>query len=467
MTDERRAELLARWLEESASGPAEAPEGLDPEVVEAVLALRPDLAPPPTLTADEILASVTAGPLAEPDAGEALSDAPVASAAGESEPAAKVVAFPTGGGDRRGWRLNRWGGLGVAVATAATLLVVAIPVLQSAYPEAAAPAAQELAVDPSPPQRQVTMEREAHKPAPPTADATPPAAVRRASEAKPLAKAAPRPAPPPAAPPPPEPAPLVPEPEPVTSGADLDAVALAEELASEAEMDASFREPALAEPQGGAWIPELEAAAAAPAAGGGAVPTEGFASEGARRVVAAEAEEAPFAQEAPRARPAPKEEKRAGRAPVRGGRDTRSAPAAAPEEAPAPNAGQDGRITAPRPRASDDGLRPVDQAIQMAEATARAGQPGEAAASLEPWIQPPAQTGQAVAVLAARFYLEAGDPEGAERVARKGLALSEERTTARRALLESLGRALHQQGDGSGAAKAWREAREGWTQPRP
>ena len=45
MTPDEQATQLATWLDQPAG--AEAPEGLDADVVEAVYALRPDLAPAP------------------------------------------------------------------------------------------------------------------------------------------------------------------------------------------------------------------------------------------------------------------------------------------------------------------------------------------------------------------------------------------------------------------------------------
>ena len=66
MSETQRAQLLSRWLEQS---PGEGvPDDLDDDVVEAVLALRPDLAPAPRLEVMDILDSLTEGPLAGPDA---------------------------------------------------------------------------------------------------------------------------------------------------------------------------------------------------------------------------------------------------------------------------------------------------------------------------------------------------------------------------------------------------------------
>jgi hypothetical protein len=66
-TETHQAELLARWLSESPDGGVrpEPPRGLDADVVDAVSALRPDRAPAPRLDIDDILFEVADGPLAE------------------------------------------------------------------------------------------------------------------------------------------------------------------------------------------------------------------------------------------------------------------------------------------------------------------------------------------------------------------------------------------------------------------
>lgn len=66
MTEQRQAEALARWLSQGG----EAPDEVGDDVVQAVLALRPDLAPPPSLSIDDVLDCLTAGPLA-PDTASA------------------------------------------------------------------------------------------------------------------------------------------------------------------------------------------------------------------------------------------------------------------------------------------------------------------------------------------------------------------------------------------------------------
>jgi hypothetical protein len=86
MTEEEQAQALARWLADPSSAP---PEGVDPDVLEAIGLLRPELAPSHGVTADAIV--------------EALDDV-------------RVVALP----NRAKWQ--RWmggaGGVGVLLAAA-------------------------------------------------------------------------------------------------------------------------------------------------------------------------------------------------------------------------------------------------------------------------------------------------------------------------------------------------------------
>ncbi len=55
MTEEQQAQMLAQWLEDPSSPP---PEGLDPEVIEALGVLRPDWVPHARVTAEEVLESI-------------------------------------------------------------------------------------------------------------------------------------------------------------------------------------------------------------------------------------------------------------------------------------------------------------------------------------------------------------------------------------------------------------------------
>jgi hypothetical protein len=76
-----QAEPLAKWLDDEA----EAPDALDDDVAEAIYALQPDRAPGPRVSIDDILGRVTAGPLAQA----------AATPAGSEERLAEVVPFPS------------------------------------------------------------------------------------------------------------------------------------------------------------------------------------------------------------------------------------------------------------------------------------------------------------------------------------------------------------------------------------
>ena len=144
--DQDEGQDLARFL--ATTAPADA-DALDADVREAVFALRPDLAPAPRLTADDILATVRTGPLAD-DASTSTPSSLV------SRDGAEVVAFPGTTNDdedassaeeasdatvsddttkpppsRRRWAIGT-SGVGLLLAAAATLLLVSRPILQEA-----------------------------------------------------------------------------------------------------------------------------------------------------------------------------------------------------------------------------------------------------------------------------------------------------------------------------------------------
>lgn len=153
MNEPRQAELLARWL--ASSGTEAPPPELDPDVVEAIYALRPELAPPPSVTVDDILAGIETGPFA-PDAEETQLMPPTPG----PRAADNVVPFPVApsrppvteapaSAPRKGgsvWWIG--GGVGALAAAAALVLVLGpqqadrgAPVSPAAAPTAAAPAA--------------------------------------------------------------------------------------------------------------------------------------------------------------------------------------------------------------------------------------------------------------------------------------------------------------------------------------
>jgi hypothetical protein len=70
VSENLNAQILAQWLEGAPDGTV--PESLDPEVVETIFALRPEYAPAPSVTIEAVLASLSDGPLVDPAIGEAL-----------------------------------------------------------------------------------------------------------------------------------------------------------------------------------------------------------------------------------------------------------------------------------------------------------------------------------------------------------------------------------------------------------
>ncbi|MFK7930040.1 MAG: hypothetical protein AB8H79_17735 [Myxococcota bacterium] len=116
--EETQALALAQWLD--ANPGTQPPADVDADVLEAVYAFRPDLAPAPSLTVEEILAGVTAGPLLAP-APQPLADS------GQS-PA------PANDPRPRGWLPWALGGAS-ALAAAAIALVLVMPTVFGASSE--------------------------------------------------------------------------------------------------------------------------------------------------------------------------------------------------------------------------------------------------------------------------------------------------------------------------------------------
>ena len=73
MTEERAAAALSRWLQQPPGGPV--PEDVDPDALAAVAALRPEHLPPARVSIDDILAEVLDGPLGATDAERAEAQA--------------------------------------------------------------------------------------------------------------------------------------------------------------------------------------------------------------------------------------------------------------------------------------------------------------------------------------------------------------------------------------------------------
>lgn len=159
MTPEMQASLLAEWLEKPPG--TAPPEGVDSDALEAIYALRPELAPAPRVSIDDILAGVSEGPFARtaevPIARTA--EVPISEAPTEIEDEVIVEADPeTGRGEvvdfaaARRRRMRVWGAIGTMAAAALILFTVlpaddgfenlakeaptADPVAQVASPEA-------------------------------------------------------------------------------------------------------------------------------------------------------------------------------------------------------------------------------------------------------------------------------------------------------------------------------------------
>lgn len=70
MSEHLEAQALADWLAGTPNGAV--PETLDADVAEAIIALRPEYAPPHTVSIESVLATLTEGPLVDPAIAEAL-----------------------------------------------------------------------------------------------------------------------------------------------------------------------------------------------------------------------------------------------------------------------------------------------------------------------------------------------------------------------------------------------------------
>lgn len=207
MNEQQQAESLAAWL--AGGGPP--PEGLDDDVVETVVALRPELAAPARVSADDILATVTEGPLARtggPPVGASL---------------APELAVPEP--SNRPWIFALLGAGGLSSLALAAVALFAVTVTFSDPELAPAPAAQTVR----------TEEAVQSDSGMPKGDAR----VQERSVRK--ASSRPRPKPRPIRRPAPVPATVHSAAEPAASAEVLDdAVAFADEEAPEADFDEGF-----------------------------------------------------------------------------------------------------------------------------------------------------------------------------------------------------------------------------------
>jgi hypothetical protein len=467
MSQEEQAIILAEWLADSPGSP---PEGVDADVVECVFALRPDLAPPPRVTADDILEGVQAGPFGSGD---------VAADATTTEVAAVVPLRPA-------VRRARWaavafgGGTAATIALAATVLLTArvaffspggeIPVLQEAKSPMAATTEADTGVK-SPPMlvgKPKPKPKGMPKPLVANAEAaddyrkTPSSQAAHATRERlemPIAELEPQPSPPP-----------VPGAPPAENN-EYEAVA-------DADIDEFDEDPYAAE---GEWvrqeeyIPEALARRDVSSAVAGAEIQDDAAwdQEDAEEQLGAlgyvdqpiEAEEksSPSFGRSKKDRSQTRQPKA-------------SAPAMADnspamdEAAPAPMPDGLDSIdwrTAAMPtdlssswRSQVDGatLAEVDNSRDEANNMANRGSYSEAGEVMLQVVNPPAEVGQAQAAAATEYFIAAGDPPSAATAAQKGLSLSSANTPWRSYLLVLLGDARRAMGDESGAISAWQEA---------
>jgi hypothetical protein len=122
VNETQEAQALARWLEEH---PGQAPPpDVDPEVIEALYALRPDLAPPPNVRIEDIFAAVESGPFATAKDREDDVTEEVVSLAAERAKRVTHEAAPAPAVRKAPW----WSSPGMgALAAAALALIVILP----------------------------------------------------------------------------------------------------------------------------------------------------------------------------------------------------------------------------------------------------------------------------------------------------------------------------------------------------
>ncbi len=372
MNERHQTDLLARWLASGARG--EPPAGLDPDTVASLYALRPDLAPAPRLTVDDILDGITTGPFAEPEAdaepeagGEVVPFPVPASRPTVVPPKSERAAQATRRSDR-----TRWigGGIGLLAAVAAALLTLS----PSGSPG---------------PNMAKVADRTEHEQAMP-ADAPSPAPA-----AAPIAEVASGQIAPDAA----APAVVGNVPQGGLAGSLIGGGGAAPGASRDLANDANTRGPSAS---GYAVAPVT----AAPAADAVAQLDDGDVAQtgapgpwgGASNTATAVADE--------------KEETRA---------EPKMAARAAAAAAPPPMA-QAESLAAPKPSA--DAAPAFDANVVIAAASkVAANDPLSAARQLEPFIrQGTAVDGQRIALAAARYARDAGDLDKAESLARAGLA---------------------------------------------
>ena len=380
MNEHQQAERLASWLEANDLPPP----GLDEDVVEAIYALRPELAPAPRVSVDELLASLNAGPLASEPLWE-----PPAAPANDGAPAQLRWARYLGGG-----------AVGTLAAAAMALLVFG-----------------------NSPQPERTLEAPAPEAA--AAPGATPTGVPGAAPAQVAAKQAPIPEvePTPAKDVPPA-EDLVADAQPAGDGAEEVTEALKAEEALGALADAKPAPPAEPAATTDAVVmgDAMDDADAGNTAAGAAPLTASAPTEAERR-------------EAPKQPIAEAQEEAEGYAEVtaaRAGGGAKSARADAPASpAPAgPPAEQRDEEKVKKATPSwgagmeEAAVAEVQAALDKASARARKADYRGAISTLEPFIRAPARAGMYAAARAAEYALSANDPAKAVSLCDRGLRLS-------------------------------------------
>jgi len=397
---ELQAQALGAWLDAPVGTPP--PQGLDPDALEAVYALRPDLAPAARVTVADILAEVRSGPLVAE--GDTL--APVALV-----PATADVPEPA---NRSTWR--RWmasGGSAMLVAAAALFAVMLdvppadefkapMPTTES-MPSPDVDGVAELPVDAT-----LSEERQTKAAEPVEAPAVPKTELDSQPEPdRARSRAADKEAP---------------EAEEAEEGDWFDDVPVEPPL---------IAIPTTVSPPPPAMVDSAVAGTAGLGAGGYKTPDT--KSKKAEKRAEADDESEDLAADQ-----------------VRSLDDDdmgHMAPAPQVEEVSVERRGP--RIQLGMRKDGASAAPPMEEAS------------GEEAKRVFDWmadIVAPASTGQPAAVVAAEHFLSAGDYRSAEEACRAGLALSAQRSASRRKLLELLETALDAQGELGVGAEAASEA---------
>ena len=460
MSQEEQAKILAEWL--AGSFAQVPPEGVDLDVVESVFALRPDLAPPPRVTVDEILDGVRVGPFGSGDEADEETS---------KEMAAVVPLMPAA-------RRARWafaGGTAATIALAATVLLTArvaffspggeIPLFEAEKAmtteqkgvadtgvRGASPVVPRPTASPktAAPQRETNVADAAqdYRRKPLVTTPSGGLSTHERTPDMPIAELSSESPPPIASPQPP-----MEEPAPVANleygaVADLDEVDEDPYWEAEGEWEGTK-----------AFIPEAMSRGAAdmpsPAAAGAEIQADAWDDEAKDLMSLAYLDEPEMVSDEKRSvshrdrTPTSKKPKASAPAPTMAEEeaiDWRSQ--AMPTDL---SSGWRGQI---------DGatLAEVDNTRDEATNLANRGNYSEAGEVMLQAVSPPVEVGQAQAAASAEYFLAAGDPASASTAAQKGLSLSSANTAWRSYLLVLLGDARRALGDDGGAVSAWQEA---------